>query len=75
MAKLPQVSGRQAVAAFEKAGFIVARIKGSHHILKKAGWPNRLSIPVHSGKSVGKGLLLIQIEQAGLTVGQFLSLL
>jgi len=65
------VSGKEAVAAFEKAGFYLSRISGSHHILKKDGHRHRLSIPVHAGKTVGVGLLKSQIENAGLTVGEF----
>ena len=75
MPRLPPVSGLDAVKAFQKAGFVLARISGSHHILKKEGWSNRLSIPVHGSKPVKKGLLHDQIEKAGLDVDQFLALL
>ena len=60
--------------AFEKAGFVLVRTKGSHHILKKEGCANLLSIPVHAGKTVGIGLLKSQIEAAGLTVEEFTAL-
>jgi predicted RNA binding protein YcfA (HicA-like mRNA interferase family) len=43
--------------------------------MKKPGHPNRLSIPVHAGKIVGKGLLRAQISAAGLTLDQFKKLL
>ncbi|MBI1903336.1 MAG: type II toxin-antitoxin system HicA family toxin [Planctomycetes bacterium] len=75
MPAIPRITGRDAVRAFERAGFTVARISGSHHILKKEGCPNRLSIPVHAGETVGTGLLKSQIEAAGLTIEQFLELL
>jgi len=75
MAKTPAISGRDAVRAFEQAGFVVVRVKGSHHIMKKEGHPKRLSIPVHGTQTVGKGLLESQIEAAGLTIEQFLDLL
>ena len=75
MPRVPAVSGSEAVAAFAKAGFCLARVKGSHHILKIDSHPNRLSIPVHAGKTVGRGLLKDQIEKAGLTVEQFNELL
>jgi predicted RNA binding protein YcfA (HicA-like mRNA interferase family) len=72
MSKLPRISGEQAIRAFEKHGFRLKRIKGSHHILKKDGHRNLLSIPVHRGKTVGTGLLDAQIEAAGLTREQFI---
>lgn len=75
MSELPRITGEAAVKAFEKAGFSVCRISGSHHIMKKEGYPKRLSIPVHSGKIIGKGLLNSQIKAAGLTVEQFKELL
>ncbi len=75
MPRVPPISGKDAIAAFEKAGFVLARVRGSHHILKHPDNPNRLSIPVHAGKTVGKGLLKSQIENAGLTVAQFIELL
>lgn len=75
MAKVPTISGMDAVRAFERAGFVVVRISGSHHIMKKESHPHRLSIPVHAGKTVGKGLLQSQIAAAGLTTEEFLELL
>lgn len=71
MSDVPRINGMQAVNAFKSAGFVVARVSGSHHIMKKDGCPNRLSIPVHGAKTVGVGLLLRQIKVAGLTVEQF----
>ncbi len=75
MAKLPSVRGEDAVRAFGKVGFNLARIHGSHHILKKPGCISELSIPVHRGKTVKHGLLRSQIRAAGLTVEEFIALL
>ncbi len=75
MPKLPAISGEDAVRAFKRAGFILDRISGSHHILKKQGHPYHLSIPVHKGKTLGKGLLKSQIDAAGMTSDEFVALL
>lgn len=75
MAKVPRISGMDAVRAFERCGFVHTRTKGSHHILTKAGYPNSLSVPVHRGRTVGVGLLSSLIEAAGLTVEQFIEFL
>lgn len=60
------------VKAFKKAGWTIEEQRGSHVKLTKEGNPNILSIPVHKGKPVKKGLLLDQIKKAGLTVEKFL---
>ncbi len=73
--KVPRVTGGDAVRAFNRAGFALDRIEGSHHILKHPGKAVRLSIPVHAGKTVGVGLLARQIKLADLTVEQFVDLL
>jgi predicted RNA binding protein YcfA (HicA-like mRNA interferase family) len=74
MCKVPSISGKNAVAAFEKAGFEVARVKGSHHIMKREGHPNLLSVPVHN-RDIAKGTLRSLITAAGLTVKEFCDLL
>ena len=75
MSKQRQVKGKEAVRAFERAGFSVVRITGSHHIMKKDGHRARLSVPVHGNEDIGNGLLLDQIEAAGLTTSEFYALL
>jgi len=72
MPKLPRASGDLHVAAFKKAGWIVNHIEGSHYILIKEGSPVHLSIPVHSGKELGPGLLRKLIRTAGLTLEEYL---
>ena len=57
MPEVPRVTGPEAIKAFEKAGFALDRISGSHHILKKPGHRYVLSVPVHRGKTIGVGLL------------------
>jgi predicted RNA binding protein YcfA (HicA-like mRNA interferase family) len=69
---LAGISGRKAAAAFCRAGWMIARQKGSHVILRKAGKPN-LVIPMH--RMVAPFLLLSQVRRAGLTEDEFLHLL
>ena len=72
MARLAGISGRKAVTAFCRAGWQVARQRGSHVILKKAGRPN-LVIPMH--RTLAPFLLMSQVRRAGLTEAAFLALL
>ena len=54
--KLPVLSGKEFVALLEKLGFIVIRVKGSHHRMKHPD--GRITtIPVHKNDSIPKGLL------------------
>jgi predicted RNA binding protein YcfA (HicA-like mRNA interferase family) len=73
MPKLPVISGRQARRAFEKAGWVFSRQRGSHMVLVKAGTAFNLTIPDH--KELDRGLLRGLIRDAGLTVEEFVELL
>jgi len=70
---LPVISGQQAARAFEKAGWRLARRRGSHLILTKPeAWCN-LAIP--DDPELGRGTLRALIRGAGLTVEEFCELL
>ncbi|MCH7997849.1 MAG: type II toxin-antitoxin system HicA family toxin [Chloroflexi bacterium] len=73
MPRLPRVSGRQAVSAFERAGFEIRRQRGSHIIMTKPASPETLSVPDH--REIRIGTLRALIRKAGLTVDQFEDLL
>ncbi len=72
MAKLPVVSGAQAVRAFEKDGWRVDRQRGSHVVLLKSGRNVSLSVPQH--RELAPGTLRALIRAAGLTVDEFVTL-
>ena len=72
MRGLHNLKPERVIKAFERAGWINEGQKGSHVKLSKEGNLNILSIPVHKGRPVKKGLLLDQIKKAGLTVEKFL---
>lgn len=56
MTSWPAITCIVLVEALKKSGFVVARMKGSHHILEHTD--GRMTIvPVHSGETVGTGLL------------------
>lgn len=66
MAAVPLLRPREAIRAFEKLGWQVARQRGSHIVLTKAGHIATLSIPDH--REVARGTLRVLIAKAGLTV-------
>lgn len=71
MSKLPLLSWRDIVKALVKAGFQVARQKGSHIILVK----DEYIVPIPKHKEIKRGLLHAIIIEAGLTREEFLKLL
>ena len=70
--RLRDVSADRAIRAFEKLGYEVARVRGSHYILRHPSRP-MLSIPRH--RVVKTGLLLSKIKAAGVTAEEFEELL
>ena len=60
----PRVQGKDLVQLLKKHGWTEAHVRGSHHILSKGG--HHLSVPVHAGKELGKGLLHELLKRAGL---------
>lgn len=50
MSRLPRVTGKEVVNALKRAGFVVVRIQGSHHHLRRPGAKSLVTVPVHSGE-------------------------
>lgn len=73
MGKLSNISGKEAVKAFEKCGWILRGQVGSHCAMTKPGERANLTVPMHS--ELAQGTLRALIKIAGLTVDQFLALL
>jgi len=69
MARLPIISGLEAVSAFTKDGWSMVRQTGSHMIMTKPYTEATLSIPRH--KELDRGTLRRLIKHAGLTVDEF----
>jgi predicted RNA binding protein YcfA (HicA-like mRNA interferase family) len=73
MGKLSNISGRDAVKAFERLGWQKRGQVGSHVVMTKEGVNVNLSVPQH--KELALGTLRKLIGYAGITVDEFLKLL
>ncbi len=74
MPKLPIVTASEVIRALEKIGFQAVRQKGSHVRMKHED--NRVvTVPIHQGKTIGKGLLRKILRDSELTVEEFIGLL
>ena len=69
---IPVLKPKLVIRTLERNGFYVHHVSGSHYILKKDGL--RVTVPYHN-KDLKPGTLKSIIEQAGLTVEEFLDLL
>ncbi|MCL6750824.1 type II toxin-antitoxin system HicA family toxin [Nostoc sp. CCCryo 231-06] len=74
MSQFPSVTGREVIAALSKVGFEVARVRGSHHIMIHTDG-RRTVVPVHSGETIGRGLLAQILRDCQITREEFRALL
>ena len=73
MGRLTNISGKEAVKAFTKAGWTLRGQVGSHAVMTKEGVNANLSIPQHKELSVGT--LRSLIRNAEMSVDEFLKIL
>lgn len=74
MSELPTVNGKQVVAALRRAGFLLEKVNGSHHILRDPVSGTHVSVPVHGTRDMKAGTVRGVIRDAGLTVTEFAKL-
>lgn len=74
--RLPSLTGRDVIRALQSAGFSIVRTTGSHYRLVHHSDPTRqATVPVHKGRDIPRGTLRAIVDQAGLTVDEFIDLL
>jgi len=74
--RLPVVNGKEVIRALTRAGFVVERIVGSHHVLTHSAHVTRtVTVPVHGSRDLKPGTLRSIIRQAGFTVEEFANFL
>ena len=71
MPSLPHVSGAQAIRALEKIGFVVARQRGSHVVLRRG----TIGCVVPNHHELKIGTLAGILKQAGVSVEHFIEAL
>ncbi len=63
---MKSVSGQELARVFERHGWALLRIHGSHHIYGRSGSVVRFSVPIHGNKPLKTGLLKHLLKMAGL---------
>jgi predicted RNA binding protein YcfA (HicA-like mRNA interferase family) len=70
----PAIKGKNLISALRGVGFVVVRIKGSHHFVRHSDGRATV-IPVHAGETLGPGLLASILRDLKLTRDQLQKLL
>ena len=70
MPKLPSLTPQKTIKVLERNGFVLDRVKGSHHIYYHLETKRRVVVPLHK-KDLPKGTLLEILKQAGINKEEF----
>ena len=71
MTRLPRISGKEAVRILRGIGFQVVRTRGSHVFLRHPDG-RVTTVPVHSGETLGPGLLRSILRDVELSTEEFI---
>ena len=74
MARMPQVTARQLVRFLKAQGFVEDRQSGAHLTLWHEARKIAVTVPMHSGADLGRGLAVRILKDAGFTVDEYLRL-
>jgi len=74
MPKLPSLTPQKIIKVLEKKGFVLDRIKGSHHIYYHPETKRRVVVPFHK-KDLPRETLLEILKQAGISKEELRDLL
>lgn len=73
MTRMPQVTARDLVRFLKQNGFVDDRQTGSHLTLWNEEKKIAVTVPVHTGADIGRGLAVRVLKDAGFTVDDFVT--
>jgi len=65
--RLPTLTARQLISVLQRRGFVRVRQSGSHAVFRHPDG-RRTTVPIHSDRDLGRGLLRQIMRDADLTV-------
>lgn len=74
MTRMPQVTARDLVRFLKSQGFVEERQSGSHLTLWHEEREVSVTVPIHTGADIGRGLAARILKDAGFTVEDYLRL-
>ena len=66
--KLPVLTARELLSILTRLGFAKSHQRGSHLTLRRPSDSRRVTVPLHAGRTLKKGLLKGILKDIGLTV-------
>jgi predicted RNA binding protein YcfA (HicA-like mRNA interferase family) len=69
VAKLPRPTGEEMVRFLQREGFVLVRVRGSHHFLQRGD--QRTSVPVHGAHPLKIGTLRSILRDIDLSPAEF----
>ncbi|MGD9537416.1 MAG: type II toxin-antitoxin system HicA family toxin [Alphaproteobacteria bacterium] len=74
MTRMPQVTARDLVRFLKSQGFVERRQSGSHLTLWHDGRRITVTVPIHTGVDLGRGLAARILRDAGFSVEDYVKL-
>ena len=74
MSRLPQLKARELVRFLKSQGFVEGDQTGSHLTLWHEGRKIAVTVPMHTGTDIGRGLAHRILKDAGFSVEEYLRL-
>ena len=72
--RLPRLRCRKVVRALKRAGFVERRQRGSHLHMWRESDNKRVTVPIHSGRTMPIGTLRAILRDVDISVDEFLDL-
>jgi predicted RNA binding protein YcfA (HicA-like mRNA interferase family) len=63
--RIPQLSSKELLRLLEKRGFVLRRVTGSHHILRRPGDGCLITVPLHA-HDLKRPLFLAILKRVGI---------
>jgi predicted RNA binding protein YcfA (HicA-like mRNA interferase family) len=73
MRRLPTIQAAQFVRFLQEQGCVTDQQRGKHVLPRNPVTKQMVSVPVHTGYDLGRGLALQILKQAGFTADDFLN--
>jgi predicted RNA binding protein YcfA (HicA-like mRNA interferase family) len=73
MTRMPQVTARDLVRFLKAQGFVEERQTGSHLTLWHEDRKVAVTVPIHAGCDIGRGLAVRILKDAGFSVDDYLA--
>ena len=70
--RLPTIKAKDLIRILQREGYVLAHQKGSHATFKHPGTHRRVTVPVHSGQDLKRGLLRGILNDLNITPEEFI---